>query len=436
METKTVIGTPTNQLGNILSGTPTPSEMLATLAKLAGTRFASIQEALNTYLEVVGRMVGVRSAFVAHLTNEVMEVLGAWDDNGCGIPAGGVEPLEETFCQYVRASATPVMVTQADRDPRVQNVSTRNTFNIGSYLGVPLIVENGELFGTLCLLDPEPRLFSDDHVHMLTIVGQQLARLIERELLHKTIDNASQTKRDLQTTLSTLDEQSILLQTVAHDLRTPLTSIRGHADMLRSGMLGPVTTIQQEALTQVSIATVFMNRLVTDLFDAAKSERRSLMVVCEPYHPVDLLHRVATHCRHQADERGLRLEVDAPADLPEAVSDTARVEQILLNLVSNALRYTDAGTVTLRARVDGNQIEYRVDDTGPGIDPAAQQRIWNLHTRASNDGRGLGLGLYIVRRLAQVLDGETSLESAPGLGSSFRVRFPLRLERPKRVEIS
>lgn len=410
--------------------------MLATLARLSTTRFSTITEAFETTLRIVAQLVGVRSAFVAQLTSESMEVLGVWDDNGCGIQAG-TEPLEETFCQYVRASGAPVVIPQAATDPRVRNVATRETYHIGAYIGVPLTVADGSLFGTLCLLDPEPREFTPNHVNLLTIVGYHLAQLIERELLHKTTRRLEQQhEQQVSASRELLEEQSLMLQAVAHDLRAPLTSIRGYTDLIESEVLGPVPLIQKQNLRQIANSAMFMNRLVTDLVDASRAEKQSLMILSAPYHPGAVADRVVGMYRPQASEHHLHLNLHTPADLPEAIGDEARVEQILLNLVGNALRYTKSGCVLVSVRTNADILEYCVDDTGPGITSEMQQRIWEAHTRGVKDNKGLGLGLYIVKRLVQALNGEVQVQSVLGRGSCFTVRLPLRLDRPRRAELT
>lgn len=410
--------------------------MLAVLARLSSIRFSSISEAFETTLRIAAQLVGVRSAFVAQLTSESMEVLGAWDDNGCGIRSGGTEPLEETFCQYVRATGAPVVIPLAAIDPRVRNVATRTTYQIGAYVGVPLTVADGSLFGTLCMLDPEPREFTDDHVNLLTIVGHHLAHLIERELLQKSARRLEhQNEQQISSARSVVEEQCMLLQAVAHDLRAPLTSIRGYTDLIESEVLGPVPFVQKQNLRQIANSAMFMNRLVTDLVDAARAEKQSLMIITAPYHPGEIAQRVMGMYRQQALEQHLGLELREPAGLPEALGDAARVEQILLNLVGNALRYTRSGSVQVSLYTDGDWLEYCVEDTGPGISAEIQQRIWEPHTRGVQDNKGLGLGLYIVKRLAHALGGDVCVQSALGQGSCFRVRLPLRLDRPRRAEL-
>jgi len=416
------------------STTVAPAALLATLARLVSTRFSSFAEATAVYLSTAARLTGVRSAFISRLDSEVMEVLGSWDDNGCNIPAGGVVPLEETFCQYVRADSAPMVVHDAAQDPRVANVATRTDFTIGSYLGVPLLRDDGELLGSFCLLDPEPQQFSQDQLHAMEILAQQLARLLERELAHRAAVRVErETAEDLAVALSAIDERDLLLRTAAHDLRTPLTSIRGYADMLAHGVLGPLNDGQRAAVGRIGASSRFMHRLANDLLDVSQAAHGNLLLASEPYGPADLLAEVADLCAGHAAEHGLALVVEPADGLPAAVGDPVRVQQILLNLVSNAIVHGGQGRVVLRAALLDGALAYSVADSGPGIAPDLLPRIWDLNWRGG--GRGTGLGLYLVRRLCEAMGGSAEVESRPGAGCTFTVRLPLAAERPVRARL-
>lgn len=416
--------------------TATPSELLASLARLSTARFSSFAEASEVYLSTAARLIGVRSAFISRLDNRVMEVLNAWDADGCNIPPDGVVPLEDTFCQYVRADGAPVIVDNAALDPRVANVATRRDFGIGSYLGVPLVADDGAFLGTFCLLDPKPQQFGQDQLRAVEVLAQQLVRLVERELAERAaVRIERETAEDLGAALSALDERDLLLRTVAHDLRTPLTSIRGYADMLAQRLFGEITPAQQRAFDRIDRSSRYMNRLINDLLDLSSMEGGGLVLSCEPYRPAELAELVGQLCVPEAAERGLELEIVAPPDTPAAIGDPIRVQQILTNLISNALSYSEQGTVRLRVAARGGQVEYTVSDSGRGIGPAALPHIWELGWRAGQGGYGTGLGLYLVRRLTEAMGGSADVESAPGMGSTFTIRLPLEVERPMRASL-
>lgn len=415
-----------------IAGETSAITMLAALAALSNTPFPTAAARINAYLDLVARLIGVRSAFVSQLTSSVMMVIESYDNHGCGIPSNGVVALEETFCQHVRATGEAVIVTDAATDVRVIDVATRRDFSIGAYLGVPLLLSDGTPFGTLCALDPEPCWFSQSHVDLARIVASQIATVIEREGLHCTLTQTSDTaQQQLQIAQTTLDQQAEMLRIVAHDVRTPLTTITGYTSLLKSGLFGAVTDSQANVLEQIGGAARFINRLANDLVDTAATETQQLALIVETFDPHRLAEQVTASCAIDARNKGLALccvSNTVPATID---GDPDRLQQVLLNLVSNALRYTQIGSVTLTLSSAADTIEFRVADTGPGIAPEIQDQIWERYKRASDHGPGLGLGLYVVRQLVTAMGGKVGVESTPGYGSSFWVRLPLQGPRPQ-----
>lgn len=413
-------------------GETSAATMLAALAAISTNPFPSASAAINEYLDLVARLVGVRSVFVSQLTSSMMLVLDSYDDQGCAIPADGAVPLEETFCQHVRATGEAVVIADAAHDVRVADVSTRQQFSIGSYLGVPLLLSNGTLFGTLCALDPQPCQFSQNDVAMVRIVANQLAALIEREGLHHTLDQTTElADQRLDTTRGMLDQQTELLRVVAHDIRTPLTTITGYTSMLKSGLYGVFDDEQIEVLDRIDSAARFINRLANDLVDSAAAETQKLALIIEAFDPQQIVDQVVGCCMLDATSKGLTLCQRTSALPPTVAGDPDRLQQVLFNLLSNALRYTQEGSVTVHVSGGPDMIEFRIEDTGPGISAEQQERIWQRYTRVSSHGPGLGLGLYVVRQLVSAMGGTVGVESEPGAGCCFWVRLPLRGPRPQ-----
>lgn len=411
----------------------TPSntaDLLVALGAFCSTTYPSVSAAIDIALDLVMRHIGVRSAFVARVVNGHLEILDAHDHNGCGVDPNGITPLEETFCQYVYIGDSPFVIPNTDVDPQIQALPLRSRKNIGSYVGVPVYLSNGICYGTVCALDPTPRRFDPTHVAFLRVVAQHLGHLIERDQTSAaevdTLHVASVSSASETTTQP-------LLNVVAHDIRTPLASIRGYAELLSTGLLGDVTLDQQQAGERILDAVQWINRLVNDLLDAAAAEGHMFRLVPSIYEPEKVLHQVAEMCRVQAHDRSLALDTLVDGPLPQVFGDIARVKQILLNYLSNALRYTAAGTITVQAAMVDTMLEFRVSDTGSGIPAEQLQQIWKRNVRATSTGPGVGLGLYVVHRLASSMGGEVGVESAVGQGSSFWVRFPLVAPPPRAV---
>lgn len=220
-------------------------------------------------------------------------------------------------------------------------------------------------------------------------------------------------------------ESREFLMRVTHDLRTPLTAIRGHAAALADGVV-PEDDIPRslQAITQEATR---LEELVADLLDLARLEAARFRVEPGRIWPTAVLTEVFDALAGPAARRGVACEQDV-GDLPEIVTDERRLHQIVGNLLDNAIRWTpDGGTVRLTARptADGG-IEVHVDDTGPGIPPERRESVFTpFESEETPDGRrGTGLGLAISRELARVLGGDLTVDTSPGGGSRFTLRLP------------
>jgi signal transduction histidine kinase len=412
----------------------TPATILRTLSVLSTTTFMSLQAALDAYLDMLMCTLAMRSAFVARLDEGKMFVLEALDHAGCGIPHGGVVPLEETFCQYVRAHHTVIAIPDASNDPRVADVATRHDFNIGSYLGAPITFSDGTLFGTLCALDPAPRAFVQHEFDLMTIMARHLAALLEREYMQQVAARSVQAAdHDLHAALGALDNQRNVLRIATHDLRSPLAGIIGGLELLRYGASGPLSTEQHEDIEQLLTTSRYLNRLVTDLLDAALVDTPAFTLVTQPYDPRAVVQTVLEASQPVAAARGLQLSATIADDLPAITGDRDRTQQVLFNLIGNALRYTRNGSVELRVTPLDEVLEFRVLDTGLGIVPEALAKVWNQFARGSQRQGSYGLGLYIVQRLVCAMGGTISASSTPDVGSCFVVRLPLHGPRPAMI---
>jgi signal transduction histidine kinase len=221
-----------------------------------------------------------------------------------------------------------------------------------------------------------------------------------------------------------LDEQAMLLRMVVHDLRMPLTGIQGYTDLLQHGAYGPLSDEQATVLERIKYSTKFLDRLVRSLLDGMPAETPTLSLARESFDPCQIAQKVLGDCYPQAVQQGLTLQFRSMENLPWIVGDPDRVREVLFNLLGNALRYTTSGGITLSVEMITDTIEFRVEDTGPGIAQEMQEAIWKPFTRATDRGDGLGIGLYSVQRLTQAMGGSVGMQSTPGTGSVFWIRLP------------
>ncbi len=216
--------------------------------------------------------------------------------------------------------------------------------------------------------------------------------------------------------------------TASHELRSPLTSIKGFVELLIES--DGLTPRQRDFLDIVSVSTNRLVELVNDLLDVTRVEAGAIELHPRPTDMAELAREVAQLLRPRAQARDQQLVVDVAADLPRALVDPARVRQILTNLLTNAHLYTpDGGRLTVAARAEGLTLVVEVADTGRGMTAEDAERVFERFFRTGgDDGAGTGLGLAIVRSLVDLHGGDIAVRSAPGRGTTFTVRFPLALQ--------
>jgi PAS domain S-box-containing protein len=216
---------------------------------------------------------------------------------------------------------------------------------------------------------------------------------------------------------------------VAHELRTPLTSIKGYTDLILQGALGEVNGKQQHFLEIVKTNVDRLSELISDLLDTARIEAGRARLEIEPVQVTSIVREVCDSLAETIRERGLSLAIEADPAVSTVQADRNRLIQVLMNLLSNAYRYTPAGgSITVSVRLDTDAVLVEVADTGIGIAPEDQEKIFERFYRADqeivNQQTGTGLGLPIARSLVELHGGRLWLESELGVGSTFRFTLP------------
>ncbi|MBL8171139.1 MAG: HAMP domain-containing histidine kinase [Acidobacteria bacterium] len=231
--------------------------------------------------------------------------------------------------------------------------------------------------------------------------------------------------------LQALDQmKDAFLSMVTHELRTPLTVISGITEMLETGIYGELAPAQAEHVRQIAAQTSRLRELVNDLLDLSKMEAGLMRLRREPLDPRALAEAVLESLLTVGAQAGVILRNQVRHDLPEVFCDGQRVEQVLTNLIANAIKFTPAGgQVTLTAERLGDFVRFCVADTGQGIPPEALSRIFDkffqVQSSTETGRKGTGLGLAIVKHLVELHGGEVSVASQPGHGSQFFFTLPV-----------
>lgn len=261
-----------------------------------------------------------------------------------------------------------------------------------------------------------------------TIIGfQALARDITKL---KQTQEAMLVSRDQALDASRTKSQ--MLSRVSHELRTPLGGILGYAELLQQKMFGELAEQQEKAITQIVESTHFLTRMVNDLLDEAQIEAKSLSLNNQYFSPIDLLNKVSTSISVLAEKKkGLTFYAEILPDVPdELYGDIHRLQQILVNLAGNAIKFTKAGEVQISfKRPSPTKWSMEVSDTGVGISHDDFETIFQPFRQVNNsitrENRGSGLGLAITKQLIELMDGQITVQSTLGKGSTFTVTLPI-----------
>jgi signal transduction histidine kinase/HAMP domain-containing protein len=227
--------------------------------------------------------------------------------------------------------------------------------------------------------------------------------------------------------------KSQFLANMSHELRTPLNAILGYAELILDNIYGDMPQRMRGVLERVQSNGKHLLGLINDVLDLSKIEAGQLTLSLEDYSIGDVVQNVVTLVEPLATEKSLALKIDLPGDLPTAHGDQRRLTQVLLNLVGNAIKFTDSGEVAIKAAARNGAYTLSVRDTGPGIAPADQSKIFEEFQQADSSStktkRGTGLGLSIARRIVTMHGGQIWVESAPGSGSTFFIRVPVNVQQ-------
>ena len=235
--------------------------------------------------------------------------------------------------------------------------------------------------------------------------------------------------------------KDVFLSTISHELRTPLTGIIGYAHLLLDGYSGPLTADQERDVSQISASGEHLLGLIAEILDISRMESGTITLHPEVVSVREAVAHAIAVTQPLAVSAGLTLGWDAAEGLPPVVADPGRVQQVLVNLIGNAIKFTKEGSVGVDAQVDGTRVAIRVADTGIGIAPEHLELVFEpfrqVDDALTRQRGGTGLGLAISRRLARMMGGDVTVESTLGRGSTFTLWLPTngaRIGGPDRAD--
>jgi GAF domain-containing protein/anti-sigma regulatory factor (Ser/Thr protein kinase) len=294
-----------------------------------------------------------------------------------------------------------------------------------SVLLVPLVGAD-RIMGVTILQRRAVGEFPEATVRLMQTLASQSVLAIQNARLFREIADKSE-----QLALAS-EHKSQFLANMSHELRTPLNAILGYTELMVDGIYGELPARAAGVLERVQNNGKHLLALINDVLDLAKIEAGQLTMQLDDYAMPDVVHSVVSATEALASTKGLKFTADIMAGLPPGRGDARRLAQVLLNLVGNAVKFTDEGEVAIGAMAENGHFVLTVRDTGPGIAPADQDRIFGEFQQIDNSNTrkkgGTGLGLAISKRMVEMQGGTISVESEVGQGSTFRVVLPVRVE--------
>jgi GAF domain-containing protein len=401
----------------------------ADMLKLISRSTFDLKSVLNTLVESAARLSVADITAIAREKDGHYHVVAAY-----GFPPGLQDYYETMPMDQGRGSLfgrillerKPVQIVDAPADPEYALHELQKRAGFRTMLGVPLL-RNGVPIGLLSVNRTSVRPFTDKQIELVTAFADQAAIAIENVRLFDEIQDKSRQLEEAS------QHKSQFLANMSHELRTPLNAILGYTELMADGAYGDPSEKMLGILKRLEANGKHLLGLINDVLDLSKIEAGQLVLELSDYCIQDIAQTVRSTLEPLAADKKLAFKVDVASQLPPGHGDGRRLTQVLINLVGNAIKFTDAGEVAIKAEAHNGSFRVSVRDTGPGISSADQARLFQEFQQADNaitkKKGGTGLGLAISKRIIEMHGGRIWVESQPGQGSTFAFILPVTVER-------
>ncbi|MBI2580757.1 GAF domain-containing protein [Candidatus Woesearchaeota archaeon] len=338
--------------------------------------------------------------------------------------------IGEGVCGNVAETGKPLIIKDVSKCNFYISQSSRTK----SEMAIPIKYE-GKTIGVYNVESNELDSFDEDDLLFISALAEQAAIAIKNAELFKEIESFSEVLQkkvgEATAELKTANEElqhlnkvkTDFLSIVSHELRTPMTSIVGYVSLLRDGECGPINQQQKEFLQIVHDESMRLYRLLSDLLDVQKIEAKKMIYIFKDFDFKSFLEKYSKEVQRECSAKSLQFNLKLPSKVPTIKADEDKIKQVMMNLVSNALKFTKKGSIKIELSVLPRHLQIQVSDSGIGVSEENQKLLFEkfsqVNMEASREAGGTGLGLAITKSLVEAHGGKIWMESKPGHGSKF-----------------